>query len=106
MAIAQRTQLCRSADGLHLIPHRIIKGPFDCEVEGHKFQLVVVKCKDDGGHVRSLVDVRSGMRVGRISAVRFKNEVLSAIGVMLAAYAKQFPDGEVRRRIESQADLP
>lgn len=105
MKTPRKMQLCRRVGFARPQEYPILKGPFDCEVEGYQFKVVLVKCGDERAGVRSLIDVRSGMRVAQIATAKMNKTIIENLPRLMNALATQYGAGEVRRRIETAASL-
>lgn len=106
--MASRHQLCsRSGTGNRPIERVVIAGPFGHKLgNGFTFESVVVMCDDDQrNRTRSLIETRTGWRLGRISVRPRTSQYEEEARALIDRRITEVGADEIRNRIMDKHTL-
>lgn len=104
--MAKLTQIVVDKFGRPYATLNVIAGPFTHESHGYSTQFVVVRCSDETSLTRSVIQVRSGRRIGRVAVSTGKGSYESRVKTLLLGIESGYGSPEVRKRLETARDIP
>jgi hypothetical protein len=102
--LMKRTQFC--SVGSEYVARPVVSGPFDINCISIVLNVAIVRAEDDTPRTRSVVDTRTGWRVGKIPSARGKATYWVHAKRLLADRVQQYGYAEVKRRIISAKSIP
>lgn len=102
--MSRRIQLCsRTGNRPDELP--ILRGPFVCEAGDYSFGVVIVRARGDGIRTRSIIETRSGQRIGRVVVQHNAEGYRNAIDAVMRDLIWQHGTLEVARRVQAAPTL-